>query len=1010
MARETKAGGFILSLTSTGIISSVGTITIDESGFIRSFDPVSERLFGYTQSEVMGHNVSLLMPEPYRGEHDRYLQRYQSEGAPRVIGKGREATGQRKDGSIFPMWLAVNEVTLAGQRLFVGSVVDLTEQKAVEANLARSLEVTRAILDTAVNPILTIDSEGLVRSFNPAAERLFGYSREEVLDHNVKVLMPEPYRSEHDSYLERYLREGNPHVIGQGREVEGRKRDGSKFPMHLSVGSMQVGNERMFVGIIADITERRQAEAELRRHRDHLEELVAVATAEVQAIVRTAASGIVTNDDSQRIHLFNPSAERLFGWSPEEVAGRNVSMLMSETDASQYRQFIKDRLQGRTPHGVGFSSEITAVRKDGSTFPANLAVGHMELADHRHFFVAFLSNITEQKRFETQLKQAKEDAEAGLRTKAAFIANMSHEIRTPMNAILGFAEVVLRDPKLPAESNRHIQIILNSARALLGLINDLLDVSKLESGKFALEEVAFHLPNALTETMRLVEHRAAEKGLELVFQFNAALPQRVVGDPTRIRQVVLNLLGNAIKFTDRGQVVLALEPDEDETKIHFTVADTGIGMSEEQLGRIFRPFSQADASTTRRFGGTGLGTAISKQIVELMGGRIWAVSTQGQGSVFHFTVPLPEAAATDICLYDGESTAAYGYISPRVFRILVAEDMEENAVLALLRLREQGHEVEWVKNGKEAVAAMETFAPDIVLMDVMMPEMDGLEATRRIRTQENRRGKRTPILALTASLMREDFERCKGADMDGVEGKPIDFNRLLAQIEKMVPAGAGELNPVHRRQFDGRSKRNWEALAGIADFQSALRTWRDGDAYVRALRSFVLCHADAADRLERLIEENPEDNAPARQLTHALKGVAGNLSLKNVAACVTQMDSRLKEGDRDGARSDVPTLRAALVRASRAVAELGEIAENEPHSSSAYDPEATLQLIRELRDALAALDPERAEPLITRLGMILPGADLAPIKREIEVFDFEQASEESEALAGRLGLDLESEP
>ncbi|HVC46966.1 MAG TPA: PAS domain S-box protein [Terracidiphilus sp.] len=999
--------GPIVSLTSTGIISSVGTITIDKSGSIHSFDAVSERLFGYAQAEVVGRNVSLLMPEPYRGEHDRYLARYQSEGDPRVIGKGREVSGQRKDGSIFPLWLAVNEVALAGQRLFVGSLVDLTEQKAVEADLARSLEVTRAILDTAVNPILTIDSAGLVRSFNPAAERLFGFSREEVLGHNVKMLMPEPYRAEHDSYLERYLREGSPHVIGQGREVEGRKRDGSKFPMHLSVGSMQAGSERMFVGIIADITERKQAEAELRRHRDHLEELVEVATAEAQAIIRTAASGIVTNDGSQHIDLFNASAERLFGWSQEEAAGRSVSMLMSEADASQYRHFIEDRVQGRTQPGVGFSREITAVRKDGSTFPAHLAVGHMELADHRHFFVAFLNNITEQKRFETQLKQAKEDAEAGVRTKAAFIANMSHEIRTPMNAILGFAEVVLQDQELPAESHQHVQIILNSARALLSLINDVLDVSKLESGKFAREDVPFHLPNALAETMQLVEHRAAEKGLELVLRYNSALPQRVVGDPTRIRQVLLNLLGNAIKFTDRGQVVLGLEPDEEPEVIDFSVSDTGIGMDDEQLGRIFRPFSQADASTTRRFGGTGLGTAISKQIVELLGGRIWAVSAPGQGSVFHFTVRLPEAAESDICLYDGEVAATFGYTSPRQFRILLAEDMEENAMLALLRLREHGHEVEWVKNGREAVAAMERFAPDIVLMDVMMPEMDGLEATRRIRAQESRREMRTPILALTASLMREDFDRCNGADMDGVEGKPIDFNRLLARMEKMVPAGAGELKPVRSHQFRRYSEWNWQPLAGIADYEAALRTWRDGGAYLRALRSFALHHGDDAESLERLLKEKSDDNEPARRLTHALKGVAGNLFLPNVADALEHVDTQLKAGDREGAQGGLPALRNALAAISQAIRGLKEKQEDEPRPPAAYDADATLQLMKELHAALSALDPERAEPLVARLAEFLPGSDLAPIQREIEAFDFEQASEKSEALAGKLGLDVE---
>ncbi|HEU5458199.1 MAG TPA: PAS domain S-box protein [Terracidiphilus sp.] len=994
-----------MHLTSTGTVSSVGTVTIDEKGNIHSFDAVSERLFGYTQAEVVGRNVSLLMPEPYRSEHDRYLDRYRNEGGPRVIGKGREVTGERKDGSIFPVWLAVNEVVLAGQRLFVGSVVDLTPQKAVEADLAGSLEVTRAILETAVNPIVTIDSAGLVRSFNPAAEKLFGYSREEVLGQNVKMLMPEPYLSEHDGYLRRYLLEGDPHVIGQGREVEGRRQDGSTFPMHLSVGSMQVRGERMFVGIIADMTESKRAEAELRKHRDHLEELVEVATAEVQAIVQTAASGVVTHDGAQRIQLFNPSAERLFGWSAEEVVGRNVSMLMAETDARQYRQFIEARIRGGSASGTGLSCEITAVRKDGSTFPAHLALGHMELADHQHFFVAFLNNITDQKRFEAQLKQAKEDAEAGLRTKAAFIANMSHEIRTPMNAILGFAEVVLKDGALTPDSRQHVQVILNSARSLLGLINDVLDTSKLESGKFALEVVPFHLPNALTETLRLVEHRAAEKGLELVFRYDAALPQRVVGDPTRIRQVVLNLLGNAVKFTDRGQVVLSVEPEDERERIHLAVSDTGIGMTEEQVRRLFRPFSQADASTTRRFGGTGLGTAISKQIIELMDGRIWATSRPGEGSVFHVSMRLAEAAETDICLYEGENSSAYGYTSPRVFRVLLAEDMEENAVLAMLRLREQGHEVEWVRNGIEAIAAMESFVPDIVLMDVMMPQMDGLEATRRIRALEDRKGERTPILALTASLMREDFDRCKAADMDGVEGKPIDFNRLLAHMEMIVPARAGQLNNARKQQFGGGTGWNWRWLAEVADYQAALRVWRQEGTYLRALESFAERHRHDADDLERMLAEGKEDSASARRLTHGLKGVAGNLYLTEVARLAEQVDAALKNDETEEARQTLPGLSAAMEKVAERVSEVARKATQAPSAAGSRDPETALELLKDLRAALADLDIERAEPLVNRLAEFLPASEIAPIQREIESFDFEEASERSMALAGKLELE-----
>ncbi len=248
-----------------------------------------------------------------------------------------------------------------------------------------------------------------------------------------------------------------------------------------------------------------------------------------------------------------------------------------------------------------------------------------------------------------------------------------------MNAILGFSEVVLQDTQLSTETERHVRTLYSAAKSLLTIINDILDVSKLESGKFALETVCFHLPNALADALRTVEHRAAEKNLTITIEYDVHLPIRFMGDPTRLRQVVLNLVGNAIKFTPEGNITLRVKPGDKPDMLQFSVCDQGIGMTPEQVSTVFEPFSQADASTTRRFGGTGLGTTISKQIVDLMDGEIWVDSTFGAGSSFHFTAHLPEATVTDGCLYEHDSRIADGYVSPRLFRILLAEDVEANA-------------------------------------------------------------------------------------------------------------------------------------------------------------------------------------------------------------------------------------------------------------------------------------------------------------------------------------------
>jgi PAS domain S-box-containing protein len=984
--------------------SAVGGITIDDSGIIKSFDATAETIFGYIADEVVGHNVTCLMPEPYHSEHDGYLARYLHKGDPHVIGKGREVVGQRKDGTTFPLWLAVNEVRLGGEHIFVGSILDLSRNKAVESDLARSLEVTRAILDTAVNPIITINPDGAIRSFNPAAEQLFGYESDEVINHNVKKLMPEPYHSEHDGYLHRYLEGGAPHVIGTGREVVGQRKDGTTFPMHLSVGAMELADGRMFVGIITDITEQKAAEEELRQHRDHLEDLVAMATAEVKAIVQTAVSGIVTIDESGIIHLFNPSAEELFGWKSKELVGKNVSFLMEEPHAAQHDGYLNRYLETGEARIIGIGREVVAKRKDGSTFPANLAVGHTRLSDKHRLFVAFISDISAQKRNEAALKQAKEEAEAGAQAKAAFLANMSHEIRTPMNSIMGFAEVVLQAPELTPETVGHVRTILNSSKSLLGLINDILDVSKLESGKFTLETVCFHLPNALAEALRTVEQRATEKGLAVKIKYDPALPMHFVGDPSRLRQVILNLMGNAIKFTKQGEVTIQVLSGQEDELLHFMVTDTGIGMTQGQVEKVFESFSQADSSTTRRFGGTGLGTTISKQIVELMGGEIWVESEPDKGSAFHFTAHMPEAINTEGCLYEEVATIIDEYVSPRLFRVLLAEDIVENATLATLRLEQQGHEIYWAKNGLEVVEAFRNGQYDLILMDVMMPKLDGLDATRKIRELEQETKAHIPILALTASVMQEDHARCLASGMDSIEAKPIDFNNLFAAIEQHVPEGKGKPNSSRIIEIDHSAELDLSPLQGVADIAKALQTWRNPRAYAKALVSFAKEQADDAVEIERLLTKIPGDMEPARVIAHALKGVAGNLVLEQVAQLAIDIDAALKS-DQQQALQMTGALNHALVAAVTAIGNLA-LPDTEITPLKIFDAIAAGDLMVELLSVLDELNPDAAEPALTRLAEYISESDLAPIRQEMEAFDFDAAKSKALILAGKMDLNL----
>ncbi|WP_394147684.1 PAS domain S-box protein [Shewanella atlantica] len=983
--------------------TAVGGITINPSGIIQSFDAVAESMFGYSADEVVGRNVSMLMPEPYHSMHDAYLSRYQCEGDAHIIGKGRELPGLRKDGTSFPLWLAVNQVQLGEARVFIGSVLDLSAQKEAKRSLDRSEELNRAIFETAVNPIITIDSNGLIQSFNSAAERLLGYSATEVIDRNVKILMPDPYHSEHDSYLNRYVNGGTPCIIGSGREVIAQCKDGTLVPIHLSVGEMELSDGKMFVGIMTDLSKQKAVEKELVQHREHLEKLVAMATAEVKAIVQTAASGVITIDELGIVHEFNPSATELFGWKREDVVGRNVSMLMGEPMSSEHDNYLSQYIKSGETHVIGRGREVIAKRKDNSTFPAFLSVGHRDLGEGHHLFVAFISDITRQKKIEGDLQLAKESAESGTRAKSAFLANMSHEIRTPMNSIIGFAEVVLQAPELTAETAGHVETIVTSSKALLGLINDILDISKLESGKFTLDTVCFHLPNALAIAMRILEQKAVEKGLELKTEYDGKLPTHFVGDPSRLQQVMLNLVGNAIKFTDKGEVKICVLPGEEAGQLHFNISDTGIGMSPEQLDKVFDSFVQADSSTSRRFGGTGLGTTISKQIVELMGGELWAESEAGKGSSFHFTAHMPESTSMDACLYEELSRVEDDYVSPRLFRILLAEDITENATLVMLRFKQQGHDVFWAKNGYEVVEAFRQGSYDLILMDVMMPEMDGLEACRRIRRLEKPTGNHIPILALTASVMREDHQKCLKAGMDSVEAKPIDFNSLFAAIEQHVTSGIGtentsrKISPNHRDEFD------LSPVQQVADISKAMEVWRDPIVYAKALLSFSHEHAGDAVLVEDLLRGATDDFERARKLTHALKGVAGNLMLDRVALLAVDVNAALKAGVKNELPQMIGELKSSLAKAVAAIDTL-ELPEVEALPTKEFDAAVVSGLADELLLALDKLNPDDVEPVLTRLTEYVGGADLVPLHREVDDFDFDAAKDIANVLIEKWGL------
>jgi signal transduction histidine kinase/CheY-like chemotaxis protein len=417
-------------------------------------------------------------------------------------------------------------------------------------------------------------------------------------------------------------------------------------------------------------------------------------------------------------------------------------------------------------------------------------------------FVGISRDTTARRQYERELAAAKEAAVAATQAKSEFLANMSHEIRTPMNGVIGMAMLVL-DTELTRYQRESLEAVRSSAESLLTILNDVLDFSKIESRRLELESIPFTLEDVLSRTVKLMVLKAEQKGLALVNDVAASVPRTLVGDPVRLQQVLTNLLGNAIKFTERGCVRLSVRPENPaagDAVLHFQVTDTGIGVPLAKQSTIFEAFSQADVSTTRRFGGTGLGLSISAALVRLMGGRIWIESEPNVGSSFHFTAAFAleertlgqPSSATPAAR---GATVGAGSARPpetKTLRVLLVEDNAVNQRVAVGLLHKRGHHVEVASNGREALEWLDRGTFDVALMDVQMPEMDGFEAVGAIRERERQTGGHLRVVAMTAHALTGDRERCLTAGMDDYISKPLDPHKLFAVVEQdrsMAPAG-----------------------------------------------------------------------------------------------------------------------------------------------------------------------------------------------------------------------------
>lgn len=628
----------------------------------------------------------------------------------------------------------------------------------------------RLLLESVNGGIWGQSGDGLCTFVNAAAAKMLGYQPDELLGQSLHRVVHHSYPDGADypqDSCPMYATSQDGHARTEKGEVLWR-RDGSSFPVEYSTYPMcREGRLEGTVVVFEDITERLRLE-------QHMQERDAVYSAAIQ----TSVDGFWVVDMDGRILEVNDAYLRRSGYSREEILRMCIDDIKVNRDHDDIAAQIEriKRLGGDV-----FESRHRA--HDGSVWDVELAVSYAPIKGGRLF--CFVKDITERKQHAQLLEAAREKAESANRARSDFLANMSHEIRTPMNAVIGFSELALDDAESDTQRG-YLRQILESSKSLLGILNDILDFYKIEARQMTLDTGVFDLDELLNSMKRMLASRAHDQGLELTVIKDAEVPNLLVGDQLRLRQILINLLGNALKFTGQGKVSLSVrqvQVSDAGVELDFCVQDSGIGMSPEQLSNLFQPFVQADNSITRRFGGTGLGLTISRNLAQLMGGDIQAESVAGEGSSFHFQVMLIAANPTQIAGAHQRNEAAPPQDAAQALRgrrVLLVEDNRVNQLLATHILKKLGMLLDVANNGEEAIQRLQDECYDVVLMDIQMPVMDGLDATRFIR--QDARFQALPIMAMSAGVTLDEQEKCAAVGMTGFIGKPIDSVQLTDKL------------------------------------------------------------------------------------------------------------------------------------------------------------------------------------------------------------------------------------
>jgi two-component system sensor histidine kinase/response regulator len=1051
---------------------------------------------------------------------------------------------RRSDGEIFPVEVLLTRIEQQGRPLLHTVWRDITERKRSQEESARSRNLIQAVIDNSTALIYAKDLEGKYLLVNERWNDQLGLAKQQVVGRKDEDFFPKELAEVFRENDRRVLALSRPEQSEEKAIVNGMTRTfvSVKFPLLNSHGQAFAT-----CGISTDITESTLAKQETERNRNFL-----------QAVIDNSTSLIFAKDRDGKYLLANRHWTDLLGLPVDQILGRTDYDLFPKENADLYRENDCHVLETlRAEHSEEIVQVYGVPRMHLSVkFPL------FDAAGYAYATCGVSTDISESKRLEAELLTAKEAAEEATRAKSDFLANMSHEIRTPMNAVIGMTHLALQTD-LTVRQRDYLKKIDGSAKALLRIINDILDFSKIEAGRLDIEKVEFDLEEVLDNVAGMITSKAEEKGLEFLFQTQPSVPLLLIGDPLRLGQVLINLVGNALKFTHAGEIVISTrlaEVNEDRAVMEFAVRDTGIGMTPEQSGKLFRPFSQADTSTTRKFGGTGLGLSISKRLVEMMGGQIRAESEPGKGSLFTFTatfglvrrevirissivgdlrgmrvlvvddsetsreilsdslrsmtfevglVATGEDALTeldraadegrpyDLVLMDykmpgmdgiettrrikgrcgplkiptvvmvtaygreevmnlAESVGINGFlIKPvnqsvllntivEVFgrsthrdshplvakadiklemgsiagaRILVAEDNEINQQVAREILECAGFVVEIAENGREAVSKVRANPYDAVLMDIQMPELDGLQATSELR--RDGRFSDLPIIAMTAHAMAGDREESLRAGMNDHVTKPIDPDDLFAVLLHWIKPTNCEIvssKPSEGHLRDERTQPEFEALPGIDKEVGLRRVAGNETLYRKLLLDFHRDFASEDDRIRNAIDGNRL--ADAGRLVHTLKGVSGTIGAMALYGASRTLESELRDGKPGRPLLILAEVTRELARVIHGLEPLAreattKLAGAELAADSPVNPmdRVTLELsLRELADLVQRNSPD-AENAVERVRVALRGRrgkELAKLTLALDLYDFRAAMLAINAIADGESLSLGS--